>query len=71
MKRVFLESSQNSQENTSDRATFKIRLQASALFNKVAGHRCFPVSSTKFLRTLCYRTPLVAVSNSSGFNLVL
>ena len=45
VKEVFLEISQNSQENTCARASF---------FNKVAGgawHRCFPVNFAKFLRT--------------------
>ena len=53
VEKVFLEISQNSQENTS----------ASLFFNKVAGlrpatllkkrlwHRCFPVDFVKFLRT--------------------
>ena len=47
-------------------ARFSLKLQAS----KVAGlqaysfiqHRCFPVNIAKFLRTVFYRTPLVAAS---------
>ena len=45
VKKLFLETSQNSQEKTCARA----------FFNKVAGlrlcHRCFPVNFIKFLRT--------------------
>ena len=36
-----------------------------SLYNEVAGNawdRCFPVNFAKFLRTLFYRTPLVATS---------
>ena len=42
VEKVFLEISQNSQENTCARVTFSIKLQAS--------HRCFPVNFAKFLR---------------------
>ena len=62
VKKVFLEISQNSQENTCTRVSFLIKLQAwgqSLFFNKVAGlrpatllkkrlwHRCFPVNFVK------------------------
>ena len=42
-KKVFLEISQNSQENTCARVSFLIKLLAS-------DHRCFPVNFVKFLR---------------------
>ena len=50
---MFLEISQNSQENTCARASFLITLQASALqlFKQRLWHRCFPVNFVKFLRT--------------------
>ena len=57
VKKVFLKSSQNSQENTCVRIvriSFLIKLQAGvANFNeKRLQHRCFPVNIVKFLRTL-------------------
>ena len=67
MKKVFLEISQNSQENTCVRASYSIKLQASGLRhatllkNRLC-HRCFPVNFVKFLRTPFYGTPLVAAS---------
>ena len=52
VKKVFLEISEHSQENTCARVSF---------FKKVAGlvlcYRCFPRNSTKFLRTPFYKTP--------------
>ena len=45
LKKVFLEISQNSQENTSARVSFLIKLQ------KRLCNRCFPVSFAKLLRT--------------------
>ena len=48
-KKVFLEISQNSQENTCTRVCFLI---------KKLWHRCFPVNFAKFLRTPFYRTLL-------------
>ena len=62
-KKVFLEISQNSQENTCARVSFLIKLQASGLrpatvLKKGLWHRCFPNNSAKFLRTLFHRTPL-------------
>ena len=35
-------------------------LRPAALLKKRLWHRCFPVSSAKYLRTLFYRTPLAA-----------
>ena len=46
IKKVFLEISQNSQENTCARASFLIKL-----------HRCFPVNFAKFLRTAFLQNP--------------
>ena len=56
---MFLEISQNSQENTCARDSFLIQLQArSATFLKKSFRdRCFPVNFSKFLRTLFYRAP--------------
>ena len=50
---MFLEISQNSQENTCVRVCFLIKLQArpATLFKKRLWHRCFPVNFVKFLRT--------------------
>ena len=44
---MFLDISQNSQENTCTRDSFLITLQA---LKKSFWHRCFPVNSAKFLR---------------------
>ena len=51
VKKMFLEISQNSQENTCARISLLIKLQASTLFKKSLWHRCFPVNFSKFLRT--------------------
>ena len=51
-KKVFLKISQNSQENTC--------LRPATLLKK--RHRCFLMNFAKFLRTLFYRTGLVAAS---------
>ena len=56
VKKVFLEISQNSQENTCARVSFLIKLQDSGLrtatlLKKRLWHRCFPVNFVKFLRT--------------------
>ena len=50
---MFLEISQNSQENTCARVSFWIKLQATAwtLLNKRLWHRSFPVNFVKYLRT--------------------
>ena len=41
----------------------KIAGRPSTLLNKRLWHRCFPMNFGKFLRTLYYRTPLVAASS--------
>ena len=52
-KKVSLETSQNSQENTCARVSLLIKLQAApaTLLKKRLWHRCFPVNFAKFLRT--------------------
>ena len=52
MKKVSLEISQNSQENTFARVSFLIKLQAEAynVIIKRLSHRCFPVTFAKFLK---------------------
>ena len=54
LKKVFSEIWQNSQENTCDRVSFLIKLQAwpATLWKKRLCHKCFPVNFVKFLRTL-------------------
>ena len=49
-KKVFLEVSQNSQENTCARVSFL----PAALLKKRLWHRCFPVIFVKFLKTPFY-----------------
>ena len=54
VKKVFLEISQNSQENTYARAFFLIKLQAlgrrpATLLKKRLWHRCFPMNLATFL----------------------
>ena len=53
VNKVFLEISQNSQENTCARDSFLIKLQAApaTLLKKSLWHRCFRVNFAKFLRT--------------------
>ena len=54
VKKVSLEISQNSRENTCARVSFLIKLLAEAevtLLTKGSWHRCFPVNFVKFLRT--------------------
>ena len=51
VKKVFLEISQNSQENTCARVSFLINLRPVTLFKKLLWHRCFPVKFAEFLRT--------------------
>ena len=50
---VFLEISQNSQENTCARVFFNkvAGLTPATLFKKTLWYRCFPVNFAKFLRT--------------------
>ena len=55
VKKVFLEISQNSQENTRARVSLLIKLQTSCT--------CFPMNFAKFLKTpFFYRTHLVDAS---------
>ena len=53
LEMVFLEISQNSQENTYARVSFLIKLRPEAcnFIKKRLWHRCFPVNFVKFLRT--------------------
>ena len=55
---MFLEISQNSQENTCDRVSFFLVF----LLKKRLWQRCFPVNFVKLLRTLFHRIPLAAAS---------
>ena len=59
---VFLEISQNSQENTCARDSFLIKLQALGLkpatLLKSFWHKCFPVNFAKFLRTPFFKEHL-------------
>ena len=66
VKKMFLEISQNSQENTSAKVSFLTKLQAlglrrATLLKKRLWHRCFPVNFAKFLRTP-FLKPAVAAS---------
>ena len=70
VKKVFLNISQNSQENTCARFSFLIKLQTWCLqfYYKRDCHRCFPVNFAIFLRTpFFYRTPLVAAYGNDLF----
>ena len=60
---MFLEISQNSQENTCAKDSFLIKLQAApaTLLKKRFWHRCFPVNFAKFLITL------FSQNNSGGY----
>ena len=60
LKKVFSEIWQNSQENTCDRVSFLIKLQAwpATLWKKRLCHKCFPVNFVKFLRTPFYTEQL-------------
>ena len=50
-KKLILEISQNSQENTCGRVSFYIKLQACNFLKKRLWHRYFPVNFVEFLRT--------------------
>ena len=52
IKKVFLDISQNSQENTCARVSFLMKLRPATLLKKWLWHRCFPVDCVKILRTL-------------------
>ena len=47
-KKVLLEISQNSQENTCARDSFLLKLQPETLLKKNLWHKCFPVNFAKF-----------------------
>ena len=55
VKKVFIEISQNSRENTCSRVSFLIKLPAwgpaTLLLKKRLWHKCFPLNFAKFLRT--------------------
>ena len=51
VKKVFLEISQNSQENACGRVSFLIKIIIKSLLKKRLWHRRFPVNFAKFLRT--------------------
>ena len=51
VKKILLEIPENSQENTCDRVSFLIKLQAATLLKEKLWHRCLPVNFLKFLRT--------------------
>ena len=68
---VFVEISQNSQENTCARVFFNkvLGLRPATLLKKILWYRCFPVNFSKFLRTLFfYRTPSMAASVNACTN---
>ena len=72
VKKVFLEISQNSQENTCARVSFLIKLQAASatLLKKRLWHRCFPVNFAKFLRTLFTERVWATASATGSFDFV-
>ena len=54
VKKIFLKTSQNSQENTCARVSFFNKVAAfrtATLLKKRLWHKCFPVNFAKFLRT--------------------
>ena len=68
VKKVFLEISQNSQENTCVRVSFLTTLQASAC-NLIKNETLAQVLSCEFFeickKTFCYSTPLVVASEKN------
>ena len=65
-KKVFLEISQNSQENICVRVSFLIKKRPAHLLKKRPWHRCFPVNFVKLLKTPFFsRTSPVAASINS------
>ena len=72
---VFLEISQNSQEDTCARVSFfnKVAdIRPATLLKKRLWHRCFPVNFAKFLKHFFYRTlPVGAYMHSSIMYTVL
>ena len=68
-KKVFLEISQNSQENTCARIFFLIKLKASSLqlyFKKRLWHRCFSVNCAKFLKAPFFIEHLQKTASQRG-----
>ena len=57
VKKVFLQITQNSQENTCTRVSFLIKLQKKRLWRW-----CFPVNFAKFLRTSFFKEHLLLKS---------
>ena len=55
-EKVFLEISQNSQENTCAVVSFSIKLQALFLLKKRLWHRCVPVNFAKFQEHLFFKS---------------
>ena len=69
-KNVFLEISQNSQENTYARVSFLIKLPAlrsARLLKNRLWHRCFPVNFAKFSGTTFCKTSLVKCYYHNSF----
>ena len=67
VKKVVLEISINSQENTCARVSFLIKLQTSGLLKKRLWHKCFPVNFAKFLKTH-FLTEHLVVAASEQWN---
>ena len=62
VKKIFLEISQISQENTCARVSFLNKvagLGSATLLKKRLWHSCFPVNFVKFLRTLFFKEHLL------------
>ena len=73
IKKVFLEILENSQENTSVRVSFLIKLQTAlaTLLKRRLWHRCFPVNFAKFLRAPFVTEHLWWLLLLISFNLLL
>ena len=63
VKKVFLEISQNSLENTNSRVSFLMRLRPATLLKKRLWHRFIPMNLAKFLRTPFLTEYLVTASD--------
>ena len=62
LEKVFLEISQDSQDNTCARVSFFAKvagLRPATLLKKRPWHSCFPVNFAKFLRTPFYRQGII------------
>ena len=69
---MFLEALQNSQENTSARLSFSIKLQACNFIKKETLVQVFSCEFCQISKnTLSYRTPLVAASELPVYNIYL